>query len=134
LGIKPIEEYHWRSKTKGTKKVWCKTCVKLYDQQRQATDEYKADKCQKQAVTRRRNRKFVCDFLQDKECIDCGEKRVPCLQFDHQDEVDKSFNISNMSTRSIATIKKEIAKCEIRCANCHSIRTAQQQGWYYVDD
>lgn len=27
-------------------------------------------------------------------------------------------------------VKTEIAKCEIRCANCHAVKTAKQFGWY----
>ena len=57
-------------------------------------------------------------------CVDCGYNDHPqALQFDHIR--DKRANVSNMirSDYSWNEIKKEIAKCEVVCANCHSIRT-----------
>jgi hypothetical protein len=30
----------------------------------------------------------------------------------------------------IDVIKKEIAKCEVRCSNCHKRKTAREQGWF----
>ena len=32
-----------------------------------------------------------------------------------------------MSNHAIETVKKEIDKCELVCANCHSIRTEQRR-------
>ncbi|MDT0631365.1 hypothetical protein RQM47_04820 [Rubrivirga sp. S365] len=31
---------------------------------------------------------------------------------------------------SLAKLDAEIAKCEVRCANCHKRKTAIEQGWY----
>ena len=56
-------------------------------------------------------------------CVDCGINNHILLDFDHLK--DKKYNISRMihDGFSWAAIKKEIAKCEVVCANCHRIRT-----------
>jgi hypothetical protein len=57
-------------------------------------------------------------------CVDCGYRDHPgALQFDHRDPSTKSFQISKGLTRSWAAILTEIAKCDVRCANCHVIRS-----------
>ncbi len=53
-------------------------------------------------------------------CVDCGFRGHPAaLDFDHLG--DKAINVS--SAKSIAQADLEIAKCEVRCANCHRIKT-----------
>ena len=44
----------------------------------------------------------------------------------------KICEVSSMLNRSCSwsTIKKEIDKCDVRCANCHRIKTSIQQNWY----
>lgn len=56
-------------------------------------------------------------------CTDCGITNHIMLDFDHLK--DKKYNISRMihDGFSWAAIKKEIAKCEVVCANCHRLRT-----------
>ena len=65
-------------------------------------------------------------------CIDCGySNHAQALQFDHTGD-DKKDSVSNLirSDYSWDTIKKEILKCEIVCANCHAVRT-KARGQHY---
>ena len=69
-------------------------------------------------------RKTLRDYrneAKDVPCMDCGN-RYPavCMDFDHRE--DKKFNIGGSSV-SKETLIKEIAKCDVVCANCHRLRT-----------
>lgn len=56
-------------------------------------------------------------------CVDCGYKaHAAALDFDHV-RGKKIFSVSSGKSRSMKTLKEEIRKCEIRCANCHRIAT-----------
>jgi len=62
-------------------------------------------------------------------CIDCGyAAHAEALQFDHTGE-DKKGNVSDLirSDYSWAAIMTEINKCEIRCANCHAVKTSHRK-------
>ena len=61
-------------------------------------------------------------------CVDCGFKsHAEALDFDHVG--DKTITPSVMVTRgwSKERIDKELAQCEVRCANCHRIKTAERR-------
>ena len=65
-------------------------------------------------------------------CTDCGYNESPyALQFDHIGD-DKKASVSNLirSDYSWSTIKTEILKCEVVCANCHAVRT-QSRGQHH---
>jgi hypothetical protein len=54
-------------------------------------------------------------------CVDCPYNKHPAaLHFDHI-KGKKKLNVS--FAKSIKQAKKEIKKCVVRCANCHSERT-----------
>ena len=62
-------------------------------------------------------------------CVDCGyNEHAVALQFDHIGD-DKKMNVSDMirSDYSWITIREEIDKCEVRCANCHAAMTAYRK-------
>ena len=94
---------------------------------------YNANKKASRARNKKRieeNKRFILDYLSQNQCVDCGEKDIVVLDFDHLS--DKRWNISEMTTSgfAIASIQKEISKCEVRCANCHRRKTAKEFGWY----
>ena len=62
-------------------------------------------------------------------CIDCGyAAHAEALQFDHTGD-DKKGNVSDLirSDYSWKTVMIEMNKCEVRCANCHAVRTFQRK-------
>ena len=74
---------------------------------------------------------MIFEYLQGHPCVDCGEADPLVLEFDHVRGV-KSGNISQMMAYCVseARLLEEIAKCEVRCANCHRRVTAIRGGWY----
>lgn len=57
-------------------------------------------------------------------CIDCGYNLAPeALHFDHRDPAEKEFSVGLRIWSSWAKLLVEMAKCDVRCANCHAIRT-----------
>jgi cytochrome c553 len=77
---------------------------------------------------------MVLKYLAQHPCA-CGESDPCCLDFDHV-RGKKLHAISYMinNVNSDEKIFKEIAKCEVRCANCHRRKTAQERKYYsYID-
>lgn len=61
-------------------------------------------------------------------CVDCGyNTSAYALQFDHIGD-DKKGSVSNLIRSDYCwdTVKAEISKCEVVCANCHAVRTKQR--------
>ncbi len=71
------------------------------------------------------------EYLATHPCVDCGENDLRLMEFDHV-RGQKKAAITVLVNRPSGwkTIEDEIAKCEVRCANCHRIKTCEQQGWY----
>lgn len=66
---------------------------------------------------------YVIEYLQSHPCVDCGFDNILALEFDHIR--DKEINISDAICNGwgLDRLKVEIEKCEVRCANCHNIKT-----------
>lgn len=61
-------------------------------------------------------------------CIDCGYRAHPAaLHFDHRPGVEKLGQVSDlMSKRGWDVTLAEVDKCDVRCANCHAVKTVER--------
>jgi hypothetical protein len=131
---KPLSEFH-ATQRRGKPYVYaqCKECHRRYARAHYVTNKpaYLARAQVQRQTTEGPLREFIAGYLREHPCVDCGESDIVVLHFDHCRGV-KVRNISSMVKRrySLSTIEAEIAKCDVRCANCHARRTAQQFGWW----
>lgn len=117
---KEEDEFSWKNKSQRKRHSQCKECRRKADNQR-----YKEDEKRKEAVKEvHRNqvkilRNFVQSIKKSSKCAICGDDRWYVLDFHHLS--DKKFTISQKIQEgcSINTLKEEIAKCIVVCANCH---------------
>lgn len=116
----------------GERDYYCRPCRQAY--RRGHYERNRADYVSRAMTEMRLKREdalvMIHDYLRSHPCVDCGETDILTLEFDHVDPATKTMDIGAMSgRRSVTAILEEIAKCVVRCANCHRRRTAQQQGW-----
>lgn len=112
-----FQEYYRRNKQKmlATTRAWRldhPERVRGFYRQRAATD-----------------RRIVKDWVNAQKvaagCVDCGYNANPAaLDYDHVRGV-KVLCVSQC--HDIAGARREIAKCVVRCANCHRIKTYEEQ-------
>jgi hypothetical protein len=80
-------------------------------------------------------KEWIYEHLKSNPCVDCGERDVLALDFDHVRGARKRYNIAHAFMLTGMTIKKletEIAKCDVRCGKCHRVRThIASNSWKY---
>lgn len=70
------------------------------------------------------NKALVLEY-RSKPCVDClCYYPAECMEFDHilEDKTNRPVG-ALVNTQSLATLQREIDKCEVVCANCHALRT-----------
>ena len=94
----------------------------------------KAKRIKKNSLIGQNNRRFILaslirDYKTHNPCVECGENDPIVLDFDHRNPAEKLFNISSAinKTRDLSIVCAEIAKCDIRCSNCHRRRTFHEK-------
>lgn len=122
----------FRKRKNGTPRAYCFGCQRVYDKEywhrtreRRLYIKRKLDK-----RLRKRNSMLVYEYLKKHPCVDCGEDNPVVLEFDHVG--DKTSNVADLISQrsSVSRLKNEMSRCEVRCANCHRIKTAERGGWY----
>lgn len=131
---KPLTEFPFRSLKRQTRQWICLLCQRAY-----TNDWYARNRKSHIAKARIRRdhhaaqlRSWVREYLEDHPCVDCGEANIDLLDFDHLR--DKHANVSTLTHVAVSweVLKREIDKCEVRCANCHRRKTARAIGGYRV--
>lgn len=124
---KPVGEFHTRPN--GNPYSYCKLCHRKYT--RGHYEKNKAKYLEKARTHARRYAEVIqawlVTYFQTHPCVDCGETDFIVLEFDHRDGVKKEGDVSRlMRNGNLESIKAEVDKCDVRCANCHKRRTARQ--------
>ncbi len=130
---KPTQAFHLRDKASGRRHSSCGECFNAYRREHYRMN--RADYIQRNTrLLRTRGRKWLrrlWEYLLEHHCVDCGEADPIVLECDHVDRATKRQSVSFLARSGYPwpTVLAELAKCEIRCANCHRRRTAAQFDW-----
>ena len=74
-------------------------------------------------------REIISSIKKEMKCEKCGFDDPRALHFHHKSPKDKKNEVSALASSgySLEAIKKEINKCIVLCANCHSIKHQKKQ-------
>lgn len=127
--VKPADEFPRRSRTSNYLHSWCKQCFSKYmaDRHIKNHDREMVRIRRNQQRIVEQNRERIAEYLATHPCVDCGETDPIVLDFDHLR--DKWRDVSRLvhSGWSWETILREIAKCQVRCANDHRRATRKRE-------
>lgn len=122
-------EFNWKIKDI-TRSVHCKSCSRQYIREHYKNNlKYYLDKAHKRnSMLRQKFFDYIGPYLISHPCVDCGEKDILVLEFDHRDRRNKNFDINKIVKNRMPLEKLigEIAKCDVRCSNCHQRKTAKE--------
>jgi hypothetical protein len=130
--VNPFTEFYKANTKKCGYGSYCKQCQHEHYKMRYAyrTKVLKQDWQPFKIEYQDRNRIFIAEYLKEHPCVDCGEGDILVLDFDHV-RGKKRASVSALVNRaaSMESLREEIEKCEVRCANCHRRRRAEQFNW-----
>ena len=129
---KPLDQFPPVRRSEPEKlQTWCRACFSVANKRNywKDPDSVRSRVARNSARRRAESQRNAIEYLITHPCIDCGERDILCLQFDHM--ADKKFDVSMMISTGVSwgRIAAEIAKCEVRCANCHALKTARERGY-----
>jgi len=131
--VRPHTDFNLRAAAQDGLQSRCRECSrKWYVANR---DAHRANVRRRSTATKREYKRRIGEHLQANPCVDCGEADVRVLDFDHLDAADKRADIAKLVNAGgkWSDIELEIAKCAVRCANCHRRTTSDRaQDWRAV--
>lgn len=130
---KELKEFNKNSAKADGVQNWCRFC----DNQK-ARENYKnGGQARKSKIYANKKKRVteihrrIIRYFKENPCVDCGFKNPVALQFDHvRGEKREEVSSMIMGAYSWDTIAEEIEKCDVRCANCHMIKTGRDFNWW----
>ncbi len=126
-------DFSWKNKAKGTHQRWCKSCQAQANRQHYQNNKhiYLDRALTRNSLVNTQNKQRLYTYLSSHPCVDCGQTDIRVLEFDHV-HGNKFANITKLLKNAVPwkTIEAEIAKCEVRCVNCHRIKTLERGNWW----
>ena len=127
---KELSEFNKNKSRKDGLNTVCKECSRNRSKQYYAENGeiHKDNVVNRNRKHRKVLQNYVIQYLNNHPCTDCGNTDLRVLEFDHLPQFIKSKDISRLLACcvSVSTLEKEIAKCDVVCANCHKIRTVER--------
>ena len=130
--FKPIDAFAFHNKSRGTRQGRCRSCHAKYRREHYVRNRETYIRQEVARIRRYRdeNRPLIREYLWSHPCVDCGEKDIVVLDFDHRDPAAKKYNVMLLAAHKPWTkVLTEIEKCDVRCSSCHRRRTALQFDW-----
>jgi len=102
----PSDKFYWKNIYNNKQVAKCKICHE---------------------ILRKKRRLILIEYvtpLLKRGCVDCGETEFAVLEFDHIIKTKTDIRVSGIISggQHLPRLKRELAKCEVRCANCHTRR------------
>jgi hypothetical protein len=115
------------------REVYCPPCSRAYRREHYHANSaaYKLRARRSQAAAKKRNRVVLLEYLQTHPCVDCGNGDFRVLQFDHV-RGKKLYGVGCMTGHNTEALLREMAKCDVRCANCHVIATGRRRKCWWT--
>ncbi len=129
---KSLSEFNKNKWKKDGLQTRCRTCTtkqhRSYynkNKEKQKKQIYEAGRRRLQEYQQR-----LCEYLIEHPCVECGKSDIRALEFDHLRDKKKEVTKLLRQGYSWDIIVEEIKKCEVRCSNCHGIKTHKENNSY----
>ncbi len=128
----PSSEFALKNAGTGLRSTKCRACQRAYARQHYQKNRpvYLEKARRRRSAQRDRFAASLRLYFRTHPCVDCGEADPTVLDFDHRERGTKMATANELiRAADWDGLLAEIAKCDVRCANCHRRRTARQFGW-----
>jgi hypothetical protein len=129
---KPLGEFNRKSSRPDGLQEVCRECNREASRAYYARNRERHVRTIVERTAQRRieSKAFLVRYLRGHSCVDCGAADLRVLDFDHRPGTQKRKDVMAMVKEgfSLAKIVEEIAKCDVRCRNCHAIATLERCG------